>query len=174
MNIPFLLDKNGYRTGYASFKTTYDLYITPYRDVYPIIALRKGKISLSHLSAELEVNDCLFLGKNELFRLSSEETYEFHYIQFTDAFYCRKGDDRFFLDKCSFFVNTLSLNLLQLEPQYLQYVTSYLLHFKQLSTQEPNEINSIWVHNTIERVLFALSMNIEKFHSINRVKLPLH
>lgn len=85
-----------------------------------------------------------------------------------------KGDDRFFLDKCSFFVNTLSLNLLQLEPQYLQYVTSYLLHFKQLSTQEPNEINSIWVHNTIERVLFALSMNIEKFHSINRVKLPLH
>lgn len=168
------ISKYGYVTGVASYLTPNDTYITQYKNVYQMVWLKSGSVTLSltHLSKKLKVNDCLFLGKNEMFRLTSNEPYELHYIQFTDEFYCMTDTDRIFLERCSFFNNTEVLNLLNLESQYLHFVNSYLNHLKDLREKEFNEVNTLMAHNTIQRILlFALSLNIEKFEEFNTKRL---
>ncbi|HLW63233.1 MAG TPA: AraC family transcriptional regulator [Flavobacterium sp.] len=172
------INEYGYVTGIASYLTPNDTYITQYRNVYQIIWLKKGSVtvSLTHLTKKLEVNDCLFLGKNEMFRLTSDESYELYYIQFTDEFYCMTETDRIFLDRCSFFNNSEVLNLLKLEEQYIHFVSSYLSHLKYIHKNEHNHVNVMMAHNTIQRILlFALSMDMEKFESFNthRLSSPL-
>lgn len=168
------ISKYGYVTGIASYLTPNDTYITQYQNVYQMVWLRSGSVTLSltHLSKKLKENDCLFLGKNEMFRLTSNEPYELHYIQFTDEFYCMTDTDRVFLERCSFFNNTEVLNLLNLESQYVHFVNSYLAHLKLIREKEFNEVNSMLAHNTIQRILlFALSMNIEKLEEFNTKSL---
>lgn len=168
------INKYGYVTGIASYLTPNDTYITQYQNVYQLIWLKRGSVtvSLTHLSKKLKVNDCLFLGKNEMFRLTSDETYELHYIQFTDEFYCITESDRVFLERCSFFNNTEVLNLLSLENQYVHFVNVYLAHLKQIYKNDYSEVNALLAHNTIQRILlFALSMNIEKLESFNTCRL---
>lgn len=160
------IDRYGFATGVASYLTTNDTYLTQYRNVYQIIWLRKGrvKVSLTNVSQELHENDCLFLGRNDMFRLTSDQPYELHYIQFTEEFYCLTEKDRVFLDRCAIFNNSQSLNLLKLERYYLEFVYAYLTLLKQISRREYTELNSLMAHNTIQRILlFALSMNIQKF-----------
>ena len=74
------INKYGYVTGVASYLTPNDTYITQYKNVYQMVWLKSGSVTLSltHLSKKLKVNDCLFLGKNEMFRLTSNEPYELH------------------------------------------------------------------------------------------------
>lgn len=168
------INKYGYVTGVASYLTPNDTYITQYKNVYQMVWLKSGSVTLSltHLSKKLKVNDCLFLGKNEMFRLTSNEPYELHYIQFTDEFYCMTDTDRIFLERCSFFNNTEVLNLLNLESQYVHFVNSYLSHLKNLREKEFNEVNTLLAHNTIQRILlFALSLNIEKLEEFNTKRL---
>lgn len=168
------INKYGYVTGVASYLTPNDTYITQYKNVYQMVWLKSGSVTLSltHLSKKLKVNDCLFLGKNEMFRLTSNEPYELHYIQFTDEFYCMTDTDRIFLERCSFFNNTEVLNLLNLESQYVHFVNSYLSHLKNLREKEFNEVNTLMAHNTIQRILlFALSLNIEKLEEFNTKRL---
>lgn len=168
------INKYGYVTGVASYLTPNDTYITQYKNVYQMVWLKSGSVTLSltHLSKKLKVNDCLFLGKNEMFRLTSNEPYELHYIQFTDEFYCLTDTDHIFLERCSFFNNTEVLNLLNLESQYVHFVNSYLNHLKDLREKEFNEVNTLMAHNTIQRILlFALSLNIEKLEEFNTKRL---
>lgn len=56
----------------------------------------------------LASNDCVFLGKNEMFRLTANESYELSYLQFTEDFYCLNETDSIFLSRCSNFNNTES------------------------------------------------------------------
>ncbi len=168
------IDHYGFATGVATYLNGNDSYITQYRNVYQVIWLKKGKVkvTLSSTSKELTVNDCLFLGKNEMFRLTADAPYELHYIQFTEAFYCLTKKDRIFLENCFIFNNSQSLHLLHIEHFYLQYVQRYLVQLKQISRQPYTEFNFLMARNTIQRILlFALSMDIQKFESYDTTHL---
>lgn len=171
-----LLSLSNHR-GYISSKATYltgnDQRITQYNDVYQILWVKKGnvKISLSHLSKVLETNDCIFLGKNEMFRLTASESYELHYIQFTEEFYCLNESDRIFLSRCSYFNNTESINFLKLESQYIKFVENYAGMLNVFLNKPFSEINTLLAKNTIERILlFTLSMDLQHFQSFNSKK----
>ncbi|WP_177763772.1 helix-turn-helix domain-containing protein [Flavobacterium sp. I3-2] len=168
-----LSNPRGYISSKATYLTENDQHITQYNDVYQILWVKKGtvKISLSHLSKVLEPNDCIFLGKNEMFRLTASESYELHYIQFTEDFYCINESDRIFLSRCSYFNNTESINFLKLEPQYIKFVENYAGMLNKFLTEPFSEINNLLAKNTIERILlFTLSMDLQHFQSFNSKK----
>lgn len=169
-----LLKTKGFKTGKASYLTEKDEYIYQYNEVYQILWVKKGsvKISLTHISKVLETGDCVFLGKNEMCRLTADESYEVNYLQFTENFYCLNQTDHFFLSKCSYFNNTESINYLKLEPQYEKLVENYTNLLNKLQEEQNTEINILLAHNTIERILlFTLSMDMNHFQSFNTKKL---
>lgn len=169
-----LSNPKGYISGKASYLTTSDVNINQYNDVYQILWVNKGtvKISLTHLSKVLEPNDCVFLGKNEMFRLTAIESYEIKYIQFTEDFYCINESDKIFLNRCSYFNNTESINYLKLEPQYFHFVEKYSRMLEKILVQPYSEINNLIAKNTVERILlFTLSMDLNHFQSFNSKKL---
>jgi len=169
-----LSNKKGYNCGVASYLTQHDEHIIQYNNVYQILWVNKGnvKISLTHLNKSLGKDDCVFLGKNEMFRLTSDESYELHYIQFTEDFYCINESDKTFLDRCSYFNNTESINYLKLENQYKKIVETYVGLLTNLQKEPQSELNNLLVHNTIQRILlFTLSMDVKNFQSFNAKKL---
>lgn len=172
-NLLTLSNSRGYISGKATYLTENDKHIYQYNEVYQILWVKKGKvkISLTHLSKELEPNDCVFLGKNEMFRLTADESYEIHFVQFTEDFYCIDESDRVFLSRCSYFNNTESINYLKLEQQYLKIVENYSFMLAKFLEDEFSEINNLIARNTIERILlFTLSMDLQHFQSFNSKK----
>lgn len=169
-----LLKNNGFLTGRASYLTDNDEHIYQYNDAYQILWVKSGnvKISLTHLNKILNPNDCVFLGKNELFRLTANESYELYYLQFTEDFFCLNESDRIFLSRCSYFNNTESINYIRLEFQYEKLVENYIKLLGKIQIEPYSEINNLLAHNTIERILlFTLSLDMNHFQSFNTKKL---
>lgn len=155
----------GFTTGVINHLTNNANYSNQYRNVYQILWLRKGKVKilLGNVSTTLEINNCLFLAQNELFKLTSEESFELHYIQFTEDFYSISDEDRYFLQKGMLFKNNDDLNVVTIENTFLEHFYMYIIHLKQINRKVYTELNVLIAHNTIKRILlFGSSLNKNK------------
>lgn len=164
----------GFHVGKASYLSDEDVNFVQKKDVYQLLWLYKGKVTvtIANNKKELQEGDCLFFGKNELFRLTADQTYTLLYVQFTEAFYCRTELDRFFLSKCTFFDNTKSINYINVKTEHEVFVQSYFNTLYKIDVKPYSDINYMLAHNTIERVLlFLISAHIESLDSFNHSKL---
>ncbi|MGS4345544.1 helix-turn-helix domain-containing protein [Myroides odoratus] len=164
----------GFDAGIATYLTENDTLFQQHNDVYQLLWLQKGKVSviMSTTKKELSEGDCLFLGKNELFRLTANESYSLAYVQFTDSFYCRTEVDRHFLDKCVFFDNTKAINSITLKPEQVTFAQYYFISLLKLKNKTYNNLNYMTTHNIIERVLlFIMACHINTYVEFNREKL---
>ena len=67
----------GIEVGRATYLTEDTVPFEQHKDVYQLLWLQKGKVTvtLTTNKKEIKEGDCLFLGKNELFRLTASESY---------------------------------------------------------------------------------------------------
>ncbi|WP_353120777.1 AraC family transcriptional regulator [Myroides odoratus] len=164
----------GFDAGTATYLTENDHLFQQHNDVYQLLWLQKGKVSviMSTNKKELTEGDCLFLGKNELFRLTADESYSLCYVQFTDNFYCRTEVDRHFLDKCVFFDNTKAINSITLKPEQTAFAQYYFISLLKLQSKTYSNLNYMTAHNIIERVLlFIMACHINTYVEFNKEKL---
>jgi len=164
----------GFDAGTATYLTENDTLFQQHKDVYQLLWLQKGKVSviMSTNKKELVEGDCLFLGKNELFRLTANESYTLAYVQFTDNFYCRTEVDRHFLDKCVFFDNTKAINSITLKPEQVTFAQYYFISLLKLKNKTYSNLNYMTTHNIIERVLlFIMACHINTYMEFNKEKL---
>lgn len=164
----------GIEVGRATYLTEDTVPFEQHKDVYQLLWLQKGKVTvtLTTNKKEIKEGDCLFLGKNELFRLTASESYTLYYVQFTDNFYCRTELDSHFLSKCFFFDNTNAINSITLKPEHEVFVQCYFSTLLKLKSKEYSEVHYMLAHNIIERVLlYIMAGHIEKFVSFNKEKL---
>lgn len=164
----------GFDAGTATYLTENDHLFQQHNDVYQLLWLQKGKVSviMSTNKKELTEGDCLFLGKNELFRLTADESYSLSYVQFTDTFYCRTAVDRHFLDKCVFFDNTKAINSITLKSEQVTFAQYYFISLLKLQNKTHSNLNYMTAHNIIERVLlFIMACHINTYVEFNKEKL---
>lgn len=164
----------GFDAGTATYLTQNDSLFEQHKDVYQILWLQKGKVTviLSTTKKVLTEGGCLFLGKNELFRLTADESYSLCFIQFTDNFYCRTEVDRHFLDKCFFFDNTNGINSITLKPEQITFAKYYFVSLFKMKAKPYNNLNYMTAHNVVERILlFIMACHINTYVEFNKEKL---
>lgn len=164
----------GLDVGRATYLTENIESFEQHKDVYQLLWLQNGKVTvtLTTNKKEIKAGDCLFLGKNELFRLTSDQAYTLYYVQFTDNFYCRTKLDTHFLSKCFFFDNTKAINSITLKAEQIVFVQCYFATLLRLKAKEYSDVNYMLAHNIIERILlFIMSCHIDKFVDFNKEKL---
>lgn len=97
-------------------------------------------------------NECVFIGVNQVFSISTSKSFEMLLVCFNEGFYKRNDMDERFLESCTFFNlnDTWKYTLpKQLEP----IVEYYHQSLTALCTQPYDELGYYFAHNTIERLL---------------------
>ncbi|MFD0699483.1 helix-turn-helix domain-containing protein [Myroides pelagicus] len=164
----------GIDVGTASYLMHVQEPFTQHKDVYQLLWLEKGEVTITLPTNQklIKQGDCLFLGKNELFRLTAHSPYSLCYVQFTDSFYCRTELDKHFLNDCKFFDNSKAINSINLKEEQLSFAHYYVRSLIKLNTEDYSDINYMLAHNIVERMLlFIINCHIDKYVQYHKEKL---
>ncbi|MDR6300485.1 helix-turn-helix domain-containing protein [Mesonia maritima] len=139
---------------------------------YRMIWVCKGSVSveLDMNTVELTKDHCLFIGKNQVFKLKNYKHFDAYIVDFTESFYARTQLDSELLHQSNLFNNKKGVVKLYLEDPYKEILIRFLGFFHNISKANFSPLLYQLAHNTVERMLLFAEWNLQQHENSEQIK----
>ncbi|WP_121667436.1 helix-turn-helix domain-containing protein [Mesonia aquimarina] len=170
-------DNNTYPYGIRVSKVEYEKDIERITKVYRTTFYRMIWVCSGSVSVELDMNSisltkdhCLFIGKNQVFKLKNYDHFDAYIIDFTEGFYARTQLDIELLQQSRLFNSEEGIVKLYLEDPYKEILVRFLSFFKGINYKDFSQLLYQLAHNTVERMLLFAEWNVQRDQNSDQIR----